>query len=48
MITHAHTCIFMEVNNSKKSDSMDKIENQSDPKVLNLIQREFDVKTFRF
>ena len=31
--------IYMEVNNGKESDSIEKIEKQSNPKVMNLLQR---------
>ena len=38
----------MEVNNGNESESMEKIEKQSNPKVMNLLRRRVDVKTFRF
>ena len=37
----------MEVSNRRESDSMEKIEKQSNPKVMNLL-RKVDVKTFHF
>ena len=38
----------MEVNNGKESDSMEKIENPSNLKVMNLLQSKVIVKTFWF
>ena len=38
----------MEVNNEKKSESMENIEKQRNPKVMNLSQSKVDLKTFRF
>ena len=38
----------MEVNNVKESDSMEKIEKVSNSKVMNLLQRKINDKTFRF
>ena len=32
----------------EKCDSMEKIEKQSNRKVMNLLRRKFNVKTFRF
>ena len=40
--------IYMEANYGKKSDSMEKIEKQSNPEVVNLFQRKVDVKIFQF
>ena len=38
----------MEVNNRTESDSTKKIENQINPKGMNLWQRKVNVQTFRF
>ena len=38
----------MVVNNEKESDSMEKTEKQSYLKVMNLLQRNVDVKMFWF
>ena len=38
----------MEMNNGKESESMEKIETQSNPQVMNLLRKKVDVKTFRF
>ena len=38
----------MEVDIGNKSDSMKKIENQSNPKVMNLLLWKVKVKMFRF
>ena len=38
--------IYMEVNSRKGSNSVEKIEKQSNPKVMNLLQRNVNVKTF--
>ena len=38
----------MEVNNGNESNNMEKIEKQTNPKVMNLLQRKVNVKTFQF
>ena len=38
----------MVVDNEKESGSMEKIEKQSNPNVMNLLQRKVDVITFQF
>ena len=38
----------MEVNNGKEVDSIEKIEKQSNPKVMNLLQRKVNIKMFWF
>ena len=38
----------MEINKGKESESMKKIEQQSNPKVMILLQRKVDFKTFLF
>ena len=40
--------IYMEVNNGKESESIEKIEKQSNPERINLLWRKANVKTFRF
>ena len=38
----------MEVDHGKQSDSVEIIKKQSNPKVMNLLQRKVNVKTFLF
>ena len=38
----------MEVNNRRESDSMENMEKQSNPKVMNILQRKVSVKMFQF
>ena len=40
--THTRVCVCVYVNNEKESDSMEKIEKQSNPKVMNLLRNKVD------
>ena len=40
--------LYVEVNDGKESDSMEKVEKQSNPKVMNFLQRKVKIKMFLF